>query len=312
MAAVQKQNWKTVGAPLALVLAGATALSVAISAPLAQAQDAGHAPHPAHIHSGTCDNLGDIVYPLTDVRENTAGESFGASDAVVVETSETDVDAALSAILGEPHAINIHESADNIQNYIACGNIGGRVVDGDLLIGLNEVNGSGYRGVAELDADDDDDDDDVEVYVYLANFGEAAGAEPPAAAPADDAAADAAATDDATAADDAAPAADAVTPATEAPAAEAAAPAAEAAVEVPVDIRDFAYGPNPVEVPVGGTVTWTNQDAVPHTATADQRDVLQSGTISPGSSFSQVFDTAGEFNYFCEFHPNMSGTIVVQ
>jgi plastocyanin len=31
-----------------------------------------------------------------------------------------------------------------------------------------------------------------------------------------------------------------------------------------------------------------------------------------GSSFSQVFSEAGEFGYFCEFHPNMTGTIVVQ
>ena len=66
------------------------------------------------------------------------------------------------------------------------------------------------------------------------------------------------------------------------------------------------------KISVGDTVTWTNQDQVPHTATAEDRAVLQSGTISPGSSFSQVFETAGEFPYFCEFHSNMTGTIVVQ
>jgi plastocyanin len=85
-----------------------------------------------------------------------------------------------------------------------------------------------------------------------------------------------------------------------------------AAAEVPVDIRDFAYSPNPIEIAAGDTVTWTNQDEVPHTATGEDRNVLQSGTISPGASFSQSFPEAGEFGYFCEFHPNMSGTIVVQ
>ena len=87
---------------------------------------------------------------------------------------------------------------------------------------------------------------------------------------------------------------------------------APAAAEVPVDIRDFAYSPNPIEIAAGDTVTWTNQDEVPHTATGEDRNVLQSGTISPGASFSQAFPEAGEFGYFCEFHPNMSGTIVVQ
>ena len=82
--------------------------------------------------------------------------------------------------------------------------------------------------------------------------------------------------------------------------------------EVAVDIRDFAYNPDPVEVPVGGTVTWTNQDSAPHTATGQDRDVLQSGTLNQGESYSQTFNEAGEYEYFCEFHPNMNGTVVVQ
>jgi plastocyanin len=293
-----------VGAPLALLVAAATAFSISTAAPAAWAQGEGDAPHPAHIHSGTCDNLGDIVAPLTDIQENTAGEKFGAQTAALVKESETDVPMTLSDILAAPHAVNIHESAENIQNYIACGDIGGRVVDGDLLIGLREINDSGHSGVARLETDDDG----TEVYVYLAELGAEAGADasqaaadtPAAVAETPEAAAE---TPEAAAAETEEAAAPAET--------EEAAPAA-AAADVPVDIRDFAYGPNPVEVPAGSSVTWTNQDAVPHTATADEREVLQSGAISPGSSFSQVFETAGEFNYFCEFHPNMTGTIVVQ
>ena len=40
--------------------------------------------------------------------------------------------------------------------------------------------------------------------------------------------------------------------------------------------------------------------------------MLQSGAIKPGESFTQTFDKAGTFEYFCEFHPNMKGTIVVK
>jgi plastocyanin len=205
----------------------------------------------------------------------------------------------LGDILSAPHAINVHESAEAIQNYIACGDIGGRVIDGDLVIGLSELNDSGHHGVAVLEGDDDGTD----VKVYLSE--EEAGAESEQAAT----------TDAAPAATDAAPAASDA-PATAAP---AEAPADDvqdaevpAAAEVPVDIRDFAYSPNPIEIAAGDTVTWTNQDQVPHTATGEDRDVLQSGTIAPGSSFSQVFPEAGEFAYFCEFHPNMTGTVVVQ
>jgi plastocyanin len=59
-------------------------------------------------------------------------------------------------------------------------------------------------------------------------------------------------------------------------------------------------------------VTWTNSDAAPHTATAQDREALQSGTLNQGDSYSQTFDQPGTFEYFCEFHSNMKGTIVVQ
>lgn len=286
------RRWMNLGIPVALLM-----VLVSMSAPLARGQEA-DAPHPAHIHSGTCDNLGDIVAPLSDVTELTAGEVFGASTAVLVKESETEVALPLGDILSAPHAINIHESADAIQNYIACGDIGGRVIDGDLVIGLLELNGSGHHGVAVLAGNDDV----TGVTVYLAEEGSDAAAEQEPAT-----------TDAAT---DATPDTAADTAATVVPAetqADATQPVeAPAAAEAPVDIRDFAFSPNPIEIAAGDTVTWTNQDAVPHTATGEDREVLQSGTIAPGASFSQVFPEVGEFGYFCEFHPNMTGTIVVQ
>jgi plastocyanin len=282
------RRWIILVAPVAVLMVG---ISMAALPARGQELEA-DAPHPAHIHSGTCDNLGDIVAPLGDVTELTAGESFGAQTAILVKESETDVPLPLGDILAAPHAINVHESAEAIQNYIACGDIGGRVIDGDLTIGLRELNGSGHHGVAILAGADDA----TGVKVYLAEEGTDTETEQDVATDAAPAATDAPAT-----------AAPAETPADAAQGAEA-----PAAAEVPVDIRDFAYSPNPIEIATGDTVTWTNQDEVPHTATGEDRDVLQSGTIAPGASFSQVFAEAGEFGYFCEFHPNMTGTIVVQ
>ena len=281
------QRWLALGIPVAILMVVMT-----MSAPLASAQEAGDAPHPAHIHSGTCDNLGDIVAPLNDVTELTAGENFGAASAILVKQSDTDVELPLGDILSGPHAINVHESAEAIQNYIACGDIGGRVIDGDLVIGLRELNESGHHGVAVLEGADAG----TGVSIYLAEEGAAAEDE------------QAAATETAPAA----PEAPATPAPVETPADAAQGAEAPAAAEVPVDIRDFAFSPNPVEIAAGDTITWTNQDEAPHTATGEDRDVLQSGTIEPGSSFSQVFPEAGEFGYFCEFHPNMTGTIVVQ
>lgn len=89
-------------------------------------------------------------------------------------------------------------------------------------------------------------------------------------------------------------------------------PGGDASGAVEVNIVNYTYDPDPVEIPTGGTITWTNQDTVPHTSTGRDKDVLQTGTLQQGDSASVTFDTAGTIEYYCEFHANMKGTIVVQ
>jgi plastocyanin len=72
-----------------------------------------------------------------------------------------------------------------------------------------------------------------------------------------------------------------------------------------------AYAPNPVSVPVGGTVTWTNNDSTTHTSTSTT-GMWDSGNIAPGAKFSMTFPTAGSFPYRCSIHPGMVGTVNVQ
>lgn len=141
------------------------------------AQDMAMAAHPAHIHAGTCAELGDVVFPLTDVSgammmdgtPMAMGEMMGAADAIPVEWSATTVAAPLADIVSGGHAINIHESAENIGNYIACGNIGGTMMGAsDLAIGLATLNDSGYSGVATLH---DNGDGTTTVTVYLTGGG---------------------------------------------------------------------------------------------------------------------------------------------
>ena len=78
-----------------------------------------------------------------------------------------------------------------------------------------------------------------------------------------------------------------------------------------IDIRDLAYHPAQTEIAVGTTVTWTNSDTVPHTATATD-GTFDSGILDPGKSYSFTFEEAGTFDYSCLVHPQMKGTIVVR
>lgn len=64
---------------------------------------------PAHIHSGSCDQLNEIPeYELTDVRGG---------------KSTTTVDVPLDALRHGVFAISVHKSAADIEVYVACGDI---------------------------------------------------------------------------------------------------------------------------------------------------------------------------------------------
>ena len=148
-------------------------------------------PHPAHIHEGTCDTLNpnpqatldDVTKrKLDDDKTPTSEDLKGSLTAAEVEMSESEADISFDDVLATAHAINIHESADDIQNYIACGDIGGLVADDKLFIGLRELNDSGYAGVAILEAADDDKTN-VTIYLGRGVTGSAAGTTPATPAP---------------------------------------------------------------------------------------------------------------------------------
>lgn len=80
-----------------------------------------------------------------------------------------------------------------------------------------------------------------------------------------------------------------------------------------VTITGFAFSPATVNVSVGDTVTWTNNEAggVPHTASSDTAGVFDSGNLNNGQSFSRTFTQAGTVAYHCNVHPGMTGSVVV-
>jgi aldose sugar dehydrogenase len=81
-------------------------------------------------------------------------------------------------------------------------------------------------------------------------------------------------------------------------------------------LTDTAYQPNPAQVSVGGTVTWTNNDPTSHTVTSGQNaqpdGKFDSSIMAPQQTFEHTFtEGPGEYPYFCVLHPNMVGTVTV-
>ena len=90
---------------------------------------------------------------------------------------------------------------------------------------------------------------------------------------------------------------------------QAATPAAVTTADVKVD--NFTFSPPTLTVTPGTTVTWVNQDDIPHAVAAKDRS-FRSKTLDTDDRFSFTFTTAGEFEYFCTLHPHMVGRVVVK
>jgi plastocyanin len=76
-----------------------------------------------------------------------------------------------------------------------------------------------------------------------------------------------------------------------------------------------AFSPNPIQVSVGTTLTWTNDDAQPHTVNSGENatpsGLFDSPIMPTAATFEYTFTEAGEVPYFCILHPNMVGTVSV-
>jgi len=83
------------------------------------------------------------------------------------------------------------------------------------------------------------------------------------------------------------------------------------AASAAVKIDNFVFGPQTITVPVGTTVTWTNNDDIPHTSVSTD-GVFKSKVLDTDEKFSYTFTKAGTYPYYCTIHPKMTGKVVVQ
>lgn len=100
-------------------------------------------------------------------------------------------------------------------------------------------------------------------------------------------------------------------PAEPTPVTTTSAPVTTTPAPVSVAIKSSTFTPDIVEVSKGTTVTWTNDDGVPHTVTSVS-GAFDSGNIDPGKTYSYTFNQAGPFEYSCAKHPSMAkGKVIV-
>jgi plastocyanin len=78
-----------------------------------------------------------------------------------------------------------------------------------------------------------------------------------------------------------------------------------------VEIKDFAFTPTTITVPVGAKITWVNKDEEPHTVVSTN-DAFKSRALDTDEQFSFTFAKPGTYKYFCSVHPKMVATVVVE
>ena len=175
---MQRFGIRRLGALLSLVLVFgvlAAGFSIAQARQSGTPEDGPGTPRPGHIHAGSCANLGDVDYALNNATvdnleaDYSGSEDFvGSTDALPAYASNTTLDVSLDEILSSDHAINFHLSADEIQTYIACGDLGGYVHNGVLYVGLapdpSYTGDTRFAGTAVLT---DNGDNTTDVVVQL-------------------------------------------------------------------------------------------------------------------------------------------------
>ncbi|MGZ3872894.1 MAG: plastocyanin/azurin family copper-binding protein [Mucilaginibacter sp.] len=77
-----------------------------------------------------------------------------------------------------------------------------------------------------------------------------------------------------------------------------------------VSIQNFAFVPDTVRIKTGNSVSWTNMDTAPHTAT-DLNGVFDSGSLTTNQAFNFTFAAAGTYTYHCLIHSMMKNAVVI-
>jgi plastocyanin len=88
-------------------------------------------------------------------------------------------------------------------------------------------------------------------------------------------------------------------------------PARAGGADIEVKIDNFTFAPARITAKAGMTITWINEDDIPHTV-ASATKAFKSKALDTDDQFAFTFTTPGTYEYFCSLHPHMTGTIVIE
>lgn len=84
------------------------------------------------------------------------------------------------------------------------------------------------------------------------------------------------------------------------------------AIAATVHIKDGKFDPREVEIEMGGSVMWINDDVATHDLKFMPPNKLYSGVMKPKGMWIHTFSAAGTYDYYCDFHNTMKGSVVVR
>jgi plastocyanin len=84
------------------------------------------------------------------------------------------------------------------------------------------------------------------------------------------------------------------------------------AIAATIHIADGKFEPRKIDIAVGGSVTWINDDVASHNVKFLEPSTFNSGIIKPAATWTQTFTSAGTYDYYCDFHNSMKGSVVVR
>ena len=90
-------------------------------------------------------------------------------------------------------------------------------------------------------------------------------------------------------------------------------PAVQNSANTNAIIEGFKFQPATMQANVGETMTWTQKDNAAHTVTITSGpESFDSGNLGKGQMFSYTFTKPGTYEYKCNIHPRMKGTVIVE
>lgn len=84
------------------------------------------------------------------------------------------------------------------------------------------------------------------------------------------------------------------------------------AIAATVNIADGRFDPRVLDIEIGGSVMWINDDVAAHDLKFLPPNKFSSGAIKPDGAWVHTFTSAGTYDYYCDYHNTMKGSVVVR